>query len=84
MSRKKINLEDACDFITGGDLSDLSDLSEESDFEELPGTHFTDDEDDSHYLEDEEDDVPISSIQNKKQRNEDLGGDELDDNQNFN
>ena len=77
MSRKKINLEHAIDFITGGDLSDLS---EESDFEELPGTHFTDDEDDSHDLEDEEDDVPISSIQNKKQRNEDLGGDELDDN----
>ena len=34
MSRKKINLEDASDFITGGDLSDLSDLSEEGDFEE--------------------------------------------------
>ena len=67
------------DFITGGDLSDLSDLSEESDFEELPGTHFTDDEDVS--LEDEGDDVPISSIQNKKQRNEDLGGDALVDNQ---
>ena len=82
MSRKKINLEDAIDFITGGDLSDVSDLSGESDFEELPGTHFTDDENDSHDLEDEEDDVPISSIQNKKQRNEDLGGDELDDNQN--
>ena len=82
MSRKKMNLEDAFDFMTGGDLSDLSDLSEESDFEELPSTHFTDDEDDSHDLEDEEDDVPISSIQNKKQRNEDLGGDELDDNQN--
>ena len=82
MSRKKINLEDAIDFITGGDLSDVSDLPEESDFEELPGTHFTDDENDSHDLEDEEDDVPISSIQNKKQRNEDLGGDELDDNQN--
>ena len=60
----------------------MSDLSEESDFEELPGTHFTNDEDDSHDLEDDEDDVPISSIQNKKQRNEDLGGDELDDNQN--
>ena len=82
MSRKKINLEDAFDFMTGGDLSDLSDLSEESDFEELPGNYFTDDEDDSHDLDDEEDDVPISSIQNKKQRNEDLGGDELDDNQN--
>ena len=81
MRRKKINLEDAFDFMTGGDLSDLSDLSEESDFEELPGTHFTDDEDDSHDLEDEEDDVAISSIQNKKQRNEDIGGDELDDNQ---
>ena len=67
MSRKKINIEDAIDFITGGDLSDLRDLSEESDFEELPGTHFTDDEDVS--LEDEEDDVPISSIQNIKQRN---------------
>ena len=80
MSRKKINIEDAIDFITGGDLSDLSDLSEESDFEELPGTHFTDDEDVS--LEDKEDDVPISSIQNKKQHNEDLGGDELDDIQN--
>ena len=80
MSRKKINIEDAIDFITGGDLSDLIDLSEESDFEKLPETHFTDDEDVS--LEDEEDDVPISSIQNKKQRNEDLGGDELDDNQN--
>ena len=51
-----------------------------SDFEELPGIHFKDDEDDTHDLEDEEDDVPISSIQNKKQRNEDLGGDELDDN----
>ena len=82
MSRKKINLEDAIAMVTGGDLSDLSDLSQESDFEELPGTHFTDDEDDSHDLEDEEDDVTISSIQNKKQRNEDLGGDELDDNQN--
>ena len=82
MSRKKINLDHAIDFIAGGDLSDLSDLSEESDFEELPGTHFTDDEDDSHDLEDAEDDVPISSIQNKKWRNEDLGGDELDDNQN--
>ena len=81
MSRKKINLEDAIDFITSGDLSDLSDLSEQSDLEELPGTHFTDDEDDSHDLEDEEDDVLISSIQNKKQRNEDLGEDELDDNQ---
>ena len=80
MSRKKINIEDAIDFITGGDLPDLSDLSEESDFEELPGAHFTDDEDDS--LEDKEDDVPISSIQNKKQCNEHLGGDELDDNQN--
>ena len=87
MSSKKINIEDATDFINGGDLSDLSedlsnlsDLSEKSDFEELPGTHFTDDEDVS--LEDEEDDVPISSIQNEKQRNEDLGGDELDDNQN--
>ena len=79
MSRKKINVEDAIGFITGGDLSDLSDLSEESDFEELPGTHFTDDENVS--LEDEEDDVPTSSIQNKKQRNEDLGGDELDFNQ---
>ena len=32
MSRKKINLEDAIDFITGGDLSDLSGLHEESDF----------------------------------------------------
>ena len=82
MSRKKINLEDAIDFITGGDLSDLHDLSEESDFEELPGTHFTGDEDDLDDLEDEEDDVPISSIQNKKQCSEDLGGDELDDNQN--
>ena len=82
MSRKKINLEDAFDFMTGGDLSDLSDLSEEYDFEELPSNYFTDDEDDSHDLEDEEDDVTISSIQNKKQRNEDLGGDELDDNQN--
>ena len=51
-----------------------------SDFEELPGIHFKDDEDDTHDLEDEEDDVPISSIQNKKQRNEDLGGDELDNN----
>ena len=51
-----------------------------SDFEELPGIHFKDDEGDTHDLEDEEDDVPISSIQNKKQRNEDLGGDELDDN----
>ena len=57
-------------------------MTEESDFEELPGTHFTDNEDDSHDLEDEEDDVPISSIQYKKQRNEDLGGDKLDDNQN--
>ena len=57
-------------------------VTEESDFEELPGTHFTDNEDDSHDLEDEEDDVPISSIQYKKQRNEDLGGDKLDDNQN--
>ena len=82
MSRKKINLEDAIDFITGGDLSDMNDLSEESDFEELPGTHFTGDEDDFDDLEDEEDDVPISSIQNKKQCSEDLGGDELDDNQN--
>ena len=63
-------------------MTDLSDLSEESDFEELPGTHFTEDEDDSHDLEDEEGDVPISSNQIKKQRNEDLGGDELDDNQN--
>ena len=62
-------------------MSDLSDLSDESDFEELPGTHFTDDEDHSRDLEDEEDNVPISSIQKKKQRNEDLGGDELDDNQ---
>ena len=62
-------------------MSDLSDLSYESDFEELPGTHFTDDEDHSRDLEDEEDNVPISSIQKKKQRNEDLGGDELDDNQ---
>ena len=35
----------------------------------------------THDLEDEEDDVAISSIQNKKQRNEDIGGDELDDNQ---
>ena len=61
-------------------MSDLSDLSEESDFEELPETHFTDDEDVS--LEDEEDDVPIPLIQNKKQHNKDLGGDELDDNQN--
>ena len=52
-------------FITGGDLSYLIDLSEESDFEELSGTHFTDDEDDSHDLEGEEDDAPISSIQNK-------------------
>ena len=57
-------------------------MTEESDFEELPGTHFTDNEDDSHDLEDEEDDVPISSIQYKKQCNEDLGGDKLDDNQN--
>ena len=63
-------------------MSDLSDLSEESDFEELPGTHFTDDDDDSHDLEDEVDDIPIYSIQNKKERNKDLGGDELDDNQN--
>ena len=63
-------------------MTDLSDLSEESDFEELPGAYFTDDEDESHDLEDDEEDVPISSIQNKKQRNEDLGGDELDDNQN--
>ena len=62
-------------------MSDLSDLSQESDLEELPGTHFTDSEDDSHDLKDEEDDVLVSSIQNKKQRNEDLGGDELDDNQ---
>ena len=77
-----MNLEDAIELITGRDLSDLSDLFEESDFEELPGTQFTDDEDDSHDLEDAEDDVPISSIQNKKRRNEDLGGDELDDNQN--
>ena len=61
---EKKNLEDAIDFITGGDLSDLHDLSEESDFEELPGTHFTGDEDDLDDLEDEEDDVPISSIQN--------------------
>ena len=45
-------------------MSDLHDLSEESDFEELPGTHFTGDEDDLDDLEDEEDDVPISSIQN--------------------
>ena len=60
----------------------MSDLSQESDLEELPGTHFTDSEDDSHDLKDEEDDVLVSSIQNKKQRNEDLGGDELDDNQN--
>ena len=82
MSRKKINLEDAIDFITGRDLSDLIDLSEKSDFEELPGAHFKDDESDSPDLEDEEDDVPISSIQNKKQRNEDLSGDELDDHQN--
>ena len=82
MSRKKINLEDAIDFITGRDLSDLIDLSEKSDFEELPGAHFKDDESDSHDLEDEEDDVPISSIQNKKKCSEDLGGDELDDNQN--
>ena len=78
-----MNLEDAIELITGGDLSDLSDLSEESDFEELPGTHFTDDEDDSHGLEDAEDDVLISSIQHKKRRNEDLGGDEIDDNQNI-
>ena len=77
-----MNLEDAIELITGRDLSDLSDLFEESDFEELPGTQFTDDEDDSHDLEDAEDDVPISSIQSKKRRNEDLGGDELDDNQN--
>ena len=62
-------------------MSDLSNLSEESDFEELPGTHFTDNENDSHDLEDEED-VPISSIQNKNQHNEDLGGDGLDDHQN--
>ena len=60
----------------------MSDLSEESNFEELPGTHFTEDEDDFHDLEDEEGDVPIFSNQIKKQRNEDLGGDELDDNQN--
>ena len=40
MSRKKINIEDTIDFITGGDLSDPSDLSAKSDFEELPGTHF--------------------------------------------
>ena len=77
-----MNLEDAIELITGRDLSDLSDLFQESDFEELPGTQFTDDEDDSHDLEDAEDDVPISSIQSKKRRNEDLGGDELDDNQN--
>ena len=82
MSRKKINLEDAIDFITGRDLSDLIDLSEESDFEELPGVHFKDDESDSHDLEDEEDNVPISSIQNKKERNEDLSGDALDEHQN--
>ena len=49
---------------------------------ELRVTHFMDDEDDSRDMEDEEDDVPVSSIQNKKQRNEDLGRDELDDNQN--
>ena len=56
-----LSLEDANDFITGADLPDSSELSEECDFQELPGSRFTDD--DSQNLEDEKENIPLSSFQ---------------------
>ena len=56
-----LSLEDANDFITGADLPYSSELSEECDFQELPGSRFTDD--DSENLEDEKENIPLSSFQ---------------------
>ena len=63
-------------------MSDFSDLSEESDCEELQRTRFTDYEDESQGLEDEEENLPLSLIQKNKQAIADLDGDELEANQN--
>ena len=80
-----MSFENAINFITEADLSDLINLSGESDFEEFTGTRFTDDKDDSQDLHDEEDGVLLSSIQKKKhQDTEDLHGNELDNNRNHN
>lgn len=59
---KKYNLQDAIDFVTGGDISDLSELSDDNDDDEIidnPDISLVNDEDSSS---DEDDNVPLSTI----------------------
>ena len=60
MSGINISLEDANDYITGADLPYSTDLLEECGFEELRGIRFADD-DHSRNLEDEKENVALTS-----------------------
>ena len=82
MSNKR-SMESIIDFVTNGDISDLSDLSDEDDFsenedvrnnEEIPEKAISNTSDD-----DEDDDVPLASVQRALQHQQ-TDDDQSDDN----
>ena len=67
MSKKKYTLDEAIDFVTGGDISELSDLSDDSDCNEIEAyTNDVSSSSESDTDDDEEYNVPLAKLSSKE------------------